>query len=228
MKTIYLIIWGMLLACPGLYAQQQAEVKVYNDEVRVENTSVSRSDDNSLNIRMDLVLLPEMKLRSNKAAVLTPILTIDGQNKLLPDVWVYGRRRMLVNERNHDLPTNAYEVVRRQRGEEQRIPYLVQIPFEAWMKNANLVLGADLCGCGNVVEANSLDPICQLNIRPDKLKPAIAYIAPPAEGVKVRSIEGSAFIDFRVNKMNIDPDYRQNRSWRRFSPPSTPCASTPT
>lgn len=209
-KTTYLIIMGALAPCLHLFAQQQPEVKVLNDEVRIENASVSRSDDNNLNIRMDLVLTPEMKVRSNKAAILTPLLTIEDQNKLLPDVLVYGRRRLVVNQRNRTIPADAYEVVKRKQGEEQRIPYLVQIPFEAWMKNAKLVLDADLCGCGNQVEANQLDPICQLNIRPDKLKPAIAYIAPQAEEVKVRSIEGSAFVDFRVSRMNIDPAYRRN------------------
>ena len=37
----------------------------------------------------------------------------------------------------------------------------------------------------------------------------MAYIAPPAE-VKNRAKEGSAFLDFPVNRTEIHPDYRQN------------------
>ena len=73
-------------------------------------------------------------------------------------------------------------------------------------------LNIDLCGCCDILEENSGELITRLNILPLKLKPAIAYITPKAENVKHRAVEGSAFLDFPVNKIIIYPEYRRNTS----------------
>lgn len=206
-RVIHLILLAML---PGLKSQAQSTV-VYKDQVRIENQSVTRSDDNRLTVAMDVIMQENMKISSNRAATLTPILEADGQTKLLQPIVVYGRRRALVNERNNNVPKNAFAIIRRKRHTEQRVKYLVQLPYEAWMQKANLVMDADLCGCRNLVEAETLDPITTLNIERIKLQPAIAYIAPKAEAVKHRAAEGKAFLDYPVNKTVIYPEYRRNQ-----------------
>lgn len=206
-KVIYLILLAML---PGLKTLAQSNV-VYKDQVRIENQAVTRSDDNRLTVSMDIVLQENMKITSNHAATLTPILEHDGINKALLPVVVYGRRRQLVNERNNNVPQGAFAIVRRKRHTEQRINYLVQLTYEAWMQNADLVMDADLCGCRDLVEASTLDRITTLNIEPAKIEPDIAYIPPKAEEVKYRAVEGRAFLEFPVNKTVIYPDYRKNQ-----------------
>lgn len=205
-KVIYLLL---LVILPGLRVQAQT---VYKDQVRVENQSVTRSDDNRLTIAMDIIMQENMKISSNRSATLTPILETDGHSKALPAIVVYGRRRALVSERNNTVPKDAFVIMRRKRKTEQRVSYLVQLPYEAWMQKANLVMDADLCGCRNIVEANTLDPITTLNIERIKLQPQITYITPKAEEIKHRAVEGSAFLDFPVNKTVIYPDYRRNQA----------------
>lgn len=206
-KVIYLILLATL---PGLKSQAQSTV-VYKDQVRIENQSVTRSDDNRLTISMDIVMQENMKITSNRAATLTPILEAGGRTKTLPSVVVYGRRRALVNERNNDVPKDAFAIIRRKRRTEQVVNYLVQLPYEAWMQKADLVMDADLCGCRDIVEAETLEPMTTLNIERFKLHPAIAYIAPRAEEIKRRTVEGRAFLDFPVSNTVINPDYRRNR-----------------
>lgn len=207
-KVIYLLLLALL---PEMNVEAQTAV-VYQDQVRVENQSITRSDDNRLTIAMDVVMQENMKITSNRSATLTPILEANGHSKALPAIVVYGRRRALVNERNNDIPKDAFVILRRKRKTEQRVNYLVQLPYEAWMQKANLVMDADLCGCRNIVEANTLDPIATLNIERIKILPSIAYITPTAEEIKRRAVEGSAFLDFPVNKTVIYPDYRRNQS----------------
>ena len=206
-RIIYLILLGTL---PGLKSLAQSTV-VYKDQVRIENQSVTRSDDNRLTISMDIVMQENMKISSNRAATLTPILEANGRNKTLPPVVVYGRRRALVSERNNHIPKDAFAIIRRKRHTEQTVNYVIQLPYEAWMQKANLVMDADLCGCRDLVEAETLDPITTLNIERIKLHPAIAYIAPKAEEIKRRAVEGSAFLDYPVNKTVIYPEYRRNQ-----------------
>ena len=203
------IVFLILIFLPVLKCFAQT---VYKDQVRIENKSITRGDDNRLTISMDVVLQKNMKVSSNRAAILTPIIEKNGHNKELQPILVYGRRRQLYSERNSLVPANAYKVVRRKSNTEQRINYLVQVPYEAWMQQSKLVMDADLCGCCNAVQANTLDPISTINIERTKPSLAVAYIEPRPELVKQRIMEGSAKLDFPVNKTTIYPNYRNNQS----------------
>jgi len=203
------IIYLLLALASGLNTAAQT---IYKKQVRVENLSISRNPDNRLTIAMDIILQPNMRISSNRAAILTPILANKGRSMTLPAVLVYGRNRALVNGRSKDVPQDSYVIIRRKRKKEQRISYLVQVPYEKWMRQADLVMDADLCGCRNIVEANALDPITTLDIAPNKPQPNIAYIIPGSDpGIKQRHIEGKAYLDFPVNKTEIYPDYRNNK-----------------
>lgn len=74
-KVIYLLL---LVILPGLSARHQT---VYKDQVRVENQSITRSDDNRLTIAMDIIMQTNMKISSNRSATLTPILEANGHTK---------------------------------------------------------------------------------------------------------------------------------------------------
>lgn len=205
MKKILCILFCLL---PVLGGKAQT---LYRNQVRIEKESITRSEDNNiLTINLNIILQANLKLTSNNMATLTPFLEADGKTKLLPSIVVYGRKRNIVDQRNHKSPENTYTVIRRQRNEEQKVSYLIQMPFEAWMRNANMKLNVDVCGCCDILEENSGELINQLNISPLKLQPSIAYITPKAESVKHRAVEGSAFLDFPVNKYIIYPEYRRN------------------
>lgn len=204
MKKILCILFCLL---PVLGGKAQT---LYKNQVRIEKESITRSDDNRLTINMDIVLQENLKLTSNHVATLTPFLEENGKKKILPSIVVYGRKRDIVNQRNNVKPENTYTVIRRERNEEQKVNYLVQMPFEAWMRTADMKLNVDVCGCCDLLEENSGELITQLNISPLKISPTIAYITPQAEGVKHRAVEGSAYLDFPVNKYIIYPEYRRN------------------
>ena len=207
MKKILCIFFCLL---PILGGKAQT---LYKDQVRIEKESITRSEDNNvLTINLDIVLKENLKLESNNVATLTPFLEANGKTKVLSSIVVYGRKRDIVNQRNHKTPENTYTIIRRKQHQEQKINYLVQMPFEAWMRNANMKLNIDLCGCCDILEENSGELITQLNILPLKVKPSIAYITPKAEDIKYRAVEGSAFLDFPVNKIIIYPEYRRNTS----------------
>ena len=207
MKKILCILFCLL---PVLGGKAQT---LYRDQVRIEKESITRSEDNNvLTINLDIVLQENLKLASNQVATLTPFLEADGKTQILPSIIVYGRKRDIVSQRNHQTPENTYTILRRKQHQAQKVNYLVQMPFRAWMRNANMKLNIDLCGCCDILEENSGELITRLNILPLKLKPAIAYITPKAENVKHRAVEGSAFLDFPVNKIIIYPEYRRNTS----------------
>lgn len=203
-STIYLLLFCLLST---LSAKAQT---VYKEQIRIENTSVTRSDDNRLTIAFDLFLQANMNLTSNRSATLTPLLEGKGNNKVLPSIVVYGRRRAMVNERGNSVPKDAYSIVRRKANTEQKVSYLLQLPYEAWMQHAKLNLNSDLFGCCNEVEEGVADFIHKINIEPSKPQLHISYITPKAEAVKHRAAVGRAFLDYPVNQVDIRPEYRNN------------------
>lgn len=134
MKKILYILFCLL---PVLSGKAQ---NLYNNQVRIDKESITRSDDNRLTINMDIILQTNLKVVSNNVITLTPFLEADGKTKVLPSIVVYGRKRDIVNQRNHKSIENTYTVIRRKRNEEQKLNYLIQMPFEAWMRTANMKL----------------------------------------------------------------------------------------
>ena len=75
------------------------------------------------------------------------------------------------------------------------------------------VAGSRFCGCGWEALSNDKSPLFPIRIaEPVVLRPLLAYVTPEAERVKERVKEGSAFLDFPVNRTEIYPEYRDNPS----------------
>ena len=207
MKKILCILFCLL---PVLGGKAQT---LYRDQVRIEKESITRNEDNNvLSIDMDIVMQENLKLSSNHVATLTPFLESNGRTKILPSIVVYGRKREIVNRRNNITPTpeSIYSTIRRKHNKEQIVNYRQQFQFEAWMRDAEMKLNIDVCGCCDLQEETGGELITRLNISPLQIQPSISYITPQAEAVKHRAIEGSAFLDFPVNKTIIYPEYRRN------------------
>ena len=105
---------------------------------------------------MDIVMQENLKLSSNHVVTLTPFLESNGRTKILPSIVVYGRKREVVNQRNNIAPSeNTYSVIRRKHNKEQIINYHQQFQFEAWMRDAEMKLNIDVCGCCDLKEETS-------------------------------------------------------------------------
>lgn len=122
----------------------------------------------------------------------------------MPQIVVNGRKQDISYKRyaHKDFPDDA-QVVRRKNGTAQSYDYNAVVPYEEWMKNADVVIAEDLCGCGNVEEQ---DQTVIQRLR----TPYMAYLRPQAEAQKARTEQGRAFIDFPVDKTTLYPDYRNN------------------
>ena len=181
-------------------------------KIQVDKQSVTISDNQMILVGMDITVPADMEISSDRVLTLTPVLqTKDGsQNKVLPQVVVYGRRREIIHEREGNIPTDAFQVLRRQKGVPQTVNYTARVPFEPWMNGANLDLMADLCGCANHVQQEETAQVMPVNLIRYTIVPHIAFVTPQVEEVKARAEEGKAFLDFPVNKTIIYPEYRKN------------------
>lgn len=178
--------------------------------VLVSRQSVQHVD-SFLVVDMTLDLAP-LVVKSSRSVELTPLLAGGEHRDTLPTLLVNGRSRHLLYQRLPAGKRNADYVVRRTGQKPQTVEYSARIPFRPWMELSELTLVTDLCGCGWRVLQQEQQPVAQLDFRkPEPMpEPPLEYLAPMAEVVKSRSLEGSAFLDFPVNRTEIHPDYRNN------------------
>lgn len=192
-----------LLAAPCALQAQTDSPRLADNSIVVENKKVEQTDHNLV---VDLTFnMDSLHLRSNQRLVFTPIVrSTGGQERTMPQIIVNGRKQDISYKRyaHKDYPDDA-QVVRRKNGTAQSYEYNAIVPYEEWMKNADVVIAEDLCGCGNVEEQ---DQTVIQRLR----TPYMAYLRPKAEARKARTEEGRAFIDFPVDKTTLYPDYRNN------------------
>lgn len=204
MKKIGCII--VALICISLSAEAQMVKQNIVSGVSVDSLQIGRSGKFMV---VDMILdLKELDVDKNRAVLLTPRLTKDTNIMDLQSVGVYGRKRYYYYIRNgYSMLTGKEEQSFRASKKPDEIVYHCVIPYADWMNGSKLSLYRSDYGCCNTI-LNEEEGM--LGMHKDEFFPELVYIRPKAERVKSRSIEGSAFIDFPVNKTVIYPDYRRN------------------
>lgn len=204
-NTTYLLYAAFLMAPATALAQNCQEVKLASDKIKVSNVQVAQQN-NALSVSMELNL-DSLYLPSNLQLVYTPVFkTCQGDIKM-PEIVINGRRQQIMFERGVgkkqlNLSPEAL-VVRRTNKKVQTVNYSASIPLSGQVKNYDLNMHEDLCGCGNMEEGNDF------NLR-HRRQPQAVFVRPAVEAVKVRHLDKRAYIDFPVNKIELHADYRRN------------------
>lgn len=209
MKLLHYILLVLLMPAVPAAAQTLA-----GGQVQISNQSILVGDNGQVMIGMDITLPATVELSSDRVATLTPVLKTqdNSYNKVLPAIWVYGRTRSIVQQRERSVPSDAYTILRRKNGTEQSVNYSTRIPYEKWMNGAELELLADVRGCANCQKEESSALVARASLERYSVKPTFAFVSPAVEAVKNRAEEGRAYLDFPVNQIKINPDYRRNPS----------------
>lgn len=187
-----------------IYAQQ-----VLQSGTVIRNAEISRHRDSvTVSMQMDVT---DTRIKSGGSLILAPRLSgADGKGSAyVPPVELMGRKRRIYLQRNPETAYTSdemYRVIEKKRKEKQLVEYTVTVPYASWMEHSRLQIVEDLCGCGKV-ESGNLNELAQADL---SFRPRLAYVVPEAEPVKARELSGKAFLDFRVNRTEIDPSYKQN------------------
>lgn len=204
-NTTYLLYAAFLMAPATALAQNCQEVKLASDKIKVSNVQVAQQN-NALSVSMDLNL-DSLYLPSNLQQVYTPVFKTRQGDIKMPEIVINGRRQQIMFERGVgkkqlNLSPEAL-VVRRTNKKVQTVNYSASIPLSGQVKNYDLNMHEDLCGCGNMEEGNDF------NLR-HRRQPQAVFVRPAVEAVKVRHLDKRAYIDFPVNRIELHADYRRN------------------
>ena len=213
MKSFIITLLAAITFClPSLSAEKKSNNKVLTDStVAVTRHQLYQTDDNKIYLDMEILLKKDFKVSSNRMTHLVPMFQAADSTRTheYAPVVVYGRKREIIHRRNKILPTDAYRIMRRENGEEQRIEYSALIPYEEWMKEGCMKLWVDLCGCADCQQEELFIPIGRL-IPPFNPVDYTSFTTPKTTGPKIFALNGQAYIDFRLDSINLDPIYRKN------------------
>lgn len=181
--------------------------------VKTHNVRLERNG-NYMVVDMDIDI-SELKVKSNRAVLVTPAI-VNGDDSLnLASIGVYGRRRYYyyLREGRSTLSGFSERSFRRSKRPDT-VDYRSIMPYQKWMEGAHLVINRSLYGCCNQKLEGQREVLVENFATPSKDKvyymPTFVYMKPYAEREKVRQIKGSAYIDFPINKTEIFADYRNN------------------
>lgn len=211
MNIICSMAIALIAAQPVVMAQTAEKVNV------VCNDLVQRGD----SVYIDaLVTVPADAVKSSHYLELTPVFSTASQKTELPSILINGKSRqklynrmIALNNLKNDAP--HYAVVTAEKGKGLQIPYKTAVGYQDWMKDAQLTLNPDNCGCGLKSAGDPLLVSNKIRRRPDQrylVAPTYAYISPEAETVKNRAEVGEAYLDFQVGKYQILQNFRNNAS----------------
>lgn len=204
MKKIYCMIIALLGM--GTVAQAQTTAQTVVDGVSVGDLKMER---NGGYMAVDMTLgLKDLDVDGNRAVLLTPRLVNGGDSLDLQSVGIYGRRRYYFYVRNGESMLSGKDEKSFKASEKpDEIAYHNIVSYADWMDGATLSLRRSDYGCCHTLLAEQDG---ELGHHCEAFFPTLVYAQPAAETVKHRSLEGSAFIDFPVDKTVIYPDYRRN------------------
>lgn len=197
----HIIILASLIGCVLTAGAQQTV-----DGVTVENLKMER---NGKFMAVDMTLdMSGLDVESNRAVLLTPTLINGNDSVELPSVGVYGRRRYYYYVRNGEsMLTGEDETSYKAAHRPDSVEYSRLLPYKNWMDGARLAIHRSDYGCCSSIVDEQYAVIGRYR---EAFFPDLVYVKPQAEVKKVRKKEGSAFIDFPVDRTVIYPDYRRN------------------
>ncbi|HBH07865.1 MAG TPA: hypothetical protein DDX40_00425 [Rikenellaceae bacterium] len=209
---------AIILAGSGIVAaaQESASVSVKGgkakpsvDGVVAKDAKVTRDGSN---VVVDMSLdISDLKVKNTKAVLLTPFLVKGRDSLALPAIGVYGRQRYYYYLRKDDgkMISGENETSFRTGSDEDVLDYHAVTPHKDWMNNSRLVLERSEYSC---CEKRLGDQTAELLSRvlwvPET--PRLIYVCPKGEKTKTRSLSGTAYVDFPVDKTEIYPEYHNN------------------
>ena len=151
-----------------------------------------------------------LKLKSNQELTVYPQLQAGDSVATLGSFTIAGRNRYYYHMRNDDATWRLAPIARNGK-DAADIAFKAQTPYRPWMDDCTIGYRLVWGGCCNKAKGEHTDPaFAAIDMRPETFAEQLVYVAPKAEAVKTRQERGSAFIDYVVNRTEINADYRRN------------------
>ena len=209
MKRLPILLLSMLITLGVSAKGYTGQIIFVSNEVKEINDSLQVYF--KVNIRAGAV-------SDCSAMYITPQL-LSGESIIeFPYILVSGNKKYNLMERWESLnkyrsqSNTPYTTIIAKENTDTLLSYNYKVPYEMWMDSARFVIRQETIGCRN---ENHLFTFLMNNkvtlkpYTPYEVNTLVAYIVPKEE-LKIRKIQGQAYLDFPVGQSVIRPDYRRN------------------
>ncbi|MDE6272470.1 MAG: DUF3868 domain-containing protein [Muribaculaceae bacterium] len=160
-------------------------------------------------LRLRMTIDPSLyKMKTNRRLELTPVLLskTSDDKAVFPTITIAGRNQWYYAEREGKDAGNLFRAGK--GGPEE---YVASVTWQPWMEYSQLDFIDNTTGCCGAQSKPELDlPVAIIDFRKDRFNPKFHYSVPKPEDRKERKIEGKAYVNFPVNKIEIYPNYMVN------------------
>lgn len=133
--------------------------------------------------------------------------------KSLPKIVVAGKNRLIRYERGLSRMSENSSVY--SAGDINRVSYNATFQYEPWMESCTLSIVMSLRGCCGKQREEATVPVAKVAFDDARFAaPALRVDFGATDKTKrepkIRDLQGTAYIDYKVNHTDIDPNYRRN------------------
>lgn len=212
-RLFYTFTFLWFFSCIGLYAQNASQGAITFENIKTKKVGNQLVMNFTANMN-------QLHMKSQHMIILTPILQAADKSKsyTFSPVVITGRKRMKALNRELEFGTYQFEqapslILRHNNKMPESIPMELSVPYDAWMRNASLVVDENITGCAACDISATIYPLAQ-RVLPQVAVPVydLSYVNPPAEPVKQRSETHSAYLNFEVGKSVLLRDFKNNAS----------------
>lgn len=206
-QSIYKILL-LFLFYPIFVAADEQDHSI--GSIQVVSGKMQRLDEDfmvSIQLRID------RKLKSNEHVILVPTVSDShGKQVVLPSIFINSRRQQILFDRGFYKEHANAQTLRRNNNEVQTLRYLQNLPYEEWMRNAQLTIDEQSCKCGLPNEQGTVFTAqTTKNFEIPEVLPPMAYAKPSIILDKIREKRGKAFVLFPLDRMTIVPTLAENQ-----------------
>lgn len=206
MRKIATVVTGIMLSL-SIAAYAESEVPAMLRDLKID---VEEGVDATLVMSLDT---RSSGIGSNAELWLRPVMASSGSAPAdtcsFKTVIIAGRNRHMRYERGYEVVPEGAALYR--TDSENGIQYICSVPYAEWMGDSEVSIIAEWKGCcGNPKSVVNVDVAEVKLVSPTFTAPAFKIKATADAGPKIQKLKGSAFVDFRVNRTEIDPAYRNN------------------
>ncbi|MDR0430873.1 MAG: DUF3868 domain-containing protein [Tannerellaceae bacterium] len=201
-------------------ANAQLSTTIFNGQVPVKISQLKQVED-SVHLVMDIDLT-NVSVQTDRSLMLTPVLiSSKGREMRMKSILLNGGQRhkafwreVELNGWEREAKASYYDVIRLDAESRKVFRYRQSAVYETWMRDAQMNLEVDLCGCAGHVRQVDMEKVANRVVlegaKEYRALPNVTYIRPEVEEVKSRSEQSDVFLDFPAARTEINPSFGNN------------------
>lgn len=208
-STIFKSLLAAVVACFALQSAVAQNAMQQGSPVYVSCRNASLVKEGKTIVAGMELNLSDLKLKTNQAAIFTPMIVKGADTLELPSIGVYGHMRWYQFHRSGLKPISGETEKSFKYSERPKsVKYSQAVNYRRWMNGSELmIMRTDYGCCGTKLDEGEM---LLAGYRAEIYEPNFVFIPAVAEKVKTRELSGRAYVDFPVNLTTIYPSYRNN------------------